>query len=142
MLHSLITWSPVVAGVAVAYYAWEPGRAWLLAPLVAVGAALLVGVLVEPFWRYRVHRWEVTDNATYASAGWLVLEWRAAPMSRIQTVDAVRGPLEQLLGLSTLRVTTASARGAIVIVGLPRRVAQESATRLAMVVEVTEGDAT
>lgn len=69
-------------------------------------------------------------------------EWRVAPTSRIQTVDAVRGPIEQLLGLSTLRVTTASSSGAISIVGLDRAVAQDAAARLAVIAEISEGDAT
>ena len=63
-----------------------------------------------PFWRYRVHRWEVTDDAVYTRTGWLWQEWRIAPMSRIQTVDTARGPLEQLFRLASVTVTTASAR--------------------------------
>lgn len=46
------------------------------------------------------------------------------------------------MGLSTLRVTTASSYGAVRIVGLDRAVAQEVATRLARIADVAEGDAT
>jgi membrane protein YdbS with pleckstrin-like domain len=60
----------------------------------------------------------------------------------VQTVDAVRGPLEQVLGLATLRVTTASSAGTISIVGLDRQVAADLAERLTLVVERTPGDAT
>ena len=65
-----------------------------------------------------------------------------APTSRIQTVDALRGPLEQLFGLSTLRVTTASSYGAISIRGLDRAAAEAAVARLAIVAELEEGDAT
>jgi membrane protein YdbS with pleckstrin-like domain len=71
-----------------------------------------------------------------------VREWRVAPLSRVQTVDAVRGPIEQALGLATLRVTTASSSGAISIVGLDKDVAAELAERLTLVVERVPGDAT
>lgn len=142
MLRALTRWGVLLAILGVAAAIWEPARVWLIAPIIAAGVILLAKLLVEPWWRYAVHRWEITEHATYASRGWLVREWRVAPSSRIQTVDAVRGPLEQMLGLSTLRVTTASSYGAINITGLDRETAQEAATRLAVVAELSEGDAT
>ena len=142
MARALILWGILLTVLIVASVLWEPARVWLIAPMILVVIVLLVKVLVEPWWRYAVHRWEITEHATYASNGWLVREWRVAPSSRIQTVDAVRGPLEQLLGLSTLRVTTASSYGAIKISGLDRATADEAATRLAVVAELSEGDAT
>ena len=78
---------------------------WLLLPLG------LVAVVVEPLWRYRVHRWEVTEDAVYTLEGWLTRTWRIVPVSRIQTVDTTRGPLQQLLGLTSIRVRTASHAG-------------------------------
>ncbi len=142
MLRALIGWGALLAVLIAAAALWEPAHVWLIAPIVAVGAVVLAKLLVEPWWRYAVHRWEITEHATYASNGWLVREWRVAPSSRIQTVDAVRGPLEQLLGLATLRVTTASSYGAIEISGLDHAVAAGAATRLAVVAELSEGDAT
>lgn len=142
MMRSALLWGVMVAALLFAFVTWEPARAWLVAPLAVVSVILVAKVAIEPLWRYRVHRWEVTEHATYAVTGWLVREWRVAPTSRIQTVDAVRGPIEQLLGLSTLRVTTASANGAVKVSGLDRKIAEETVTRLAMVAEVTEGDAT
>jgi membrane protein YdbS with pleckstrin-like domain len=60
----------------------------------------------------------------------------------VQTIDAVRGPLEQLLGLSTLRVTTASSYGAIDIGGLDRETAAQLADALTAITQQTPGDAT
>lgn len=142
MLRALLQWGLLLAALVVAWALWEPARVWILVPAIGVAAILAVKLAVEPWWRYRVHRWEFTEQATYAASGWLVREWRVAPTSRIQTVDAVRGPLEQFLGLSTLRVTTASSSGAIAVQGLDRRTAEEAATRLAAVAELVEGDAT
>lgn len=142
MLRALLLWGLLLGGLITAYLVWEPARVWLVAPLVVVSVVLLAKLVAEPSWRYAVHRWEITEHATYATSGWLVREWRVAPSSRIQTVDAVRGPLEQLLGLSTLRVTTASSYGSIDINGLDRATAEEAATRLAIVAELSEGDAT
>lgn len=142
MLRNLLLSGIPLAALVVAAVIWEPARPWLVAPIIAAGLIAVARVCVEPWWRYRVHRWEVTERATYASSGWLVVEWRVAPTSRIQTVDALRGPLEQLFGLATLRVTTASSYGAISIRGLDRHVADDAVARLAIVAELSEGDAT
>ena len=78
---------------------------WLLVPLVPLA------VVVEPVLRYRVHRWEITGDAVYTLDGWLDRTWRIVPVSRIQTVDTTRGPLQQLLGLASISVRTASHAG-------------------------------
>lgn len=120
----------------------EPARPWLL---LALGVALVIGVpymIVMPLWRYRVHRWEVTEDAVYTRTGWLWQEWRIAPMSRIQTVDTARGPLEQAFRLSSVTVTTASAAGPLKIKGLDREVATDLVARLTEVTQANQGDAT
>ena len=122
-----------------------PGTDWLPIPLWAV---VLVGVLVAayvvgmPVWRYRVHRWEVTDTAVYTQTGWWVRERRIAPMSRIQTVDHAEGALARLFGLASVTVTTASAAGALEIVGLERERALALVEQLAVQADTVPGDAT
>lgn len=115
----------------------------LLVP-VTIGVAVLglVYVLVMPRWRFRVHRWETTDEAVFTSSGWISQEWRVAPMSRIQTVDTERGPLQQLFGLATVTVTTASAAGALRLDGLDHALAVEVAEQLTKTTQATPGDAT
>lgn len=142
MLQSLIVFGPILVGAIVAYLWWEAARPWLVVAVAASVVLLIVGVVIEPLWRYRVHRWEATDQAVYARTGWLVREWRAAPLSRVQTVDAIQGPIEQLLGLSTLRVTTASSRGAIDISGIDKETAARVVEDLTRIAELTPGDAT
>jgi membrane protein YdbS with pleckstrin-like domain len=95
-----------------------------------------------PQWRYRVHRWEVTDNAVYTKSGWISQERRIAPISRVQTVDTERGPLEQLFGLANVTVTTASAAGPLHIHGLDRATADGLVAQLTEVTSRSQGDAT
>lgn len=142
MAQALAWYGPILLAGVVAYVWWVDARPWLVVAVIAVAVLLVVSLVVEPLWRYRVHRWETTDEAVYARTGWLVREWRAAPLDRVQTVDAIQGPLEQLLGLSTLRVTTASSGGAIDIGGLDRDVAAKVAERLTQIAQLTPGDAT
>jgi uncharacterized protein len=121
---------------------WIDAPRWLVPGTAAVAVICLAYLLVMPRWRFRVHRWETTDHAFYTSRGWLNQEWRVAPMSRIQTVDTERGPLQQLFGLATVTVTTASAAGALRVVGLDRAVADDLVTRLTETTQATPGDAT
>nr|WP_238362929.1 PH domain-containing protein [Actinopolymorpha pittospori] len=95
-----------------------------------------------PRWRYAVHRWESTAEAVYTQSGWFDQERRIAPISRIQTVDSERGPLEQIFGLSNVTVTTASAAGPLKINGLDRDTAQRLVDDLTSTTQATHGDAT
>ena len=89
-----------------------------------------VHLAVMPRLRYRVHRWELTDDAVYTRSGWLTQEWRIAPVTRIQTVDSERGPIGRLFHLTKVTVTTASAAGPLVIDGLDEQVAAEFASEV------------
>ena len=130
---------PVVPEVALLVIT---GTAWAVALLAVTLAAGAVYVAAVPPWLYRISRWEVTDRAVYTLHGWLVREWRIAPISRVQTVDTERGPVQQALGLATVTVTTASARGAVRIRGLRDDAAAELARLLTETTHATPGDAT
>jgi len=135
-------WLLVLAGQSlwlVASRDHEGLRAAALAVTVLFASAHLI---VMPRWRYRVHRWEVTDNAVYTQSGWLSQERRIAPISRIQTVDTERGPLGQLFGLANVTVTTASAAGPLRIHGLDRATAEGLVAELTQVTSRSGGDAT
>lgn len=114
---------------------------WVLPAGVVVVLAVL-HLVVMPRWRYRVHRWEITDEAVYTQSGWLTVERRIAPISRIQSVDVHRGPLEQLFDLANLTVTTASAAGPLHISGLRRGAAERLSDELTTTTQATPGDAT
>ena len=119
-----------------------PARLWLFLP---AGILTVVGVLATvtlPRLWFRHHRWEVTEEAVYSRTGWFFQEWRVAPLSRIQTVDTVRGPLEQRFGLATLTVTTASAKGAVKVEGLDAETAAGLAADLTHATQATPEDAT
>jgi uncharacterized protein len=116
--------------------------AWRYAVLIATAGVALGHVLVMPRWRYRVHRWEITEQAAYTQAGWFNQERRIAPVSRIQTVDLHRGPLEQVFRLANVTITTASAAGPLKIHGLDGRTAEQVVEQLTARVQAVGGDAT
>ncbi len=89
-----------------------------------------------------MHRWEISPRAVYTRTGWLVQERRIAPISRIQTVDTHRGPLDRLFGLANVTVTTASSAGAVYIVALDAPVADRIVAQLADIAAIGAEDAT
>ena len=117
-----------------------PWLHWLCAVGTVVGAAIAVAVV--PLWRYRVHRWEISPKAVYTRTGWLAQELRIVPISRVQTVDTYRGPLDRLLGLANVTVTTASSAGAVHIVALDSAVADHIVAQLTDIASIGAEDAT
>src|SRR5215472_11784443 len=134
----------LLAAAQVAFIVLTDGDSleWHVAALAATAVAATVHLTVMPRWRFHVHRWETTPHAVYTQVGWFSQQRRIAPISRIQTVDAERGPSEQLFGLTNVTVTTASAAGPLRIHGLDRDLAQTLVDDLTRAVEATRGDAT
>src|SRR6478672_7084633 len=121
------------------WWGWFDLRWWELVLLLVV-LGTYVGVV--PTWRYRVHRWEVTDTAVYTQTGWWSRERRIAPMSRIQTVDHAEGAVARIFGLASVTVTTASSAGALEISGLDRDRARRLVDELTLKADAVAGDAT
>jgi membrane protein YdbS with pleckstrin-like domain len=117
-----------------------PALRWLVPIAVAVEAVLLVGV--RPWLRFRVHRWEITNESVYTQTGWLSRTWTLVPISRIQTVDVTRGVLQQVFGLSTVAVLTASFQGTVRIPHLDTDIAHRVADDLAHRTEQVRDHAT
>lgn len=125
------------------WFALDGRSAWLhLLVAVATAVGVIVSVVVAPLWRYRVHRWDIDSTAVYTRTGWLVQERRIAPISRVQTVDTYRGPLDRLFGLANVTVTTASSAGAVRIVALDVDVADRVVGRLTDIAALGAQDAT
>lgn len=136
-------WLVLVAAQIVALVlGWSWLRHWWVVTLPLTVLLAAAHLVVMPQWRYRVHRWEVTEQAAYTQSGWFTQERRIAPVSRIQTVDLHRGPLEQLFRLANVTITTASAAGPLKIHGLSTSTAERLVEQLTARVQATGGDAT
>jgi len=130
--------------IAIAVYTFAlPERPWWTTTIFLVAlVAPLAHLMVMPQLRYRIHRWEVTPTAIYTRSGWLSIDSRVAPLSRVQTVDSTQGALMRLFRLASLTVTTASAAGPITIDCLDREVARRLVHELTEITGASEGDAT
>ncbi|WP_430335549.1 PH domain-containing protein [Rhodococcus sp. ACT016] len=140
---SALIWLPIfVAQIVWAVVAGQWDTWPHLTVFVVTLIVALADILVVPRWRYRVHRWEISDDAVYTRTGWFNQERRIAPITRIQTVDTERGPLDRLFGLATVTVTTASSAGAVKIAALDLDVADRTVEHLTEIAARNAGDAT
>ncbi|WP_346621073.1 PH domain-containing protein [Blastococcus montanus] len=117
-----------------------PVLRWLL-PLAGLAYAV-VAIGIRPWVRHRIYRWEITAEAAYTRTGWLTQTWTLVPISRIQTVDVTRGVLQQMFGLASVAVLTASSQGTVHIAHLDHDVAQRVAGDLAHRAELVRDQAT
>lgn len=140
-VHALLEAAGLIgAEIVIAVLNGFPAWCWVMIAI----TALLTGTraVVMPRWRYRVHRWEATDQALYTRAGWFSVRWRIAPISRIQTIDSHRSLVERLFGLANVTATTASAAGHIRIHGLDLATADRLQADLSLATARIPGDAT
>jgi membrane protein YdbS with pleckstrin-like domain len=133
-LTVFLVWVPADAGGPVPLLRWLAPVGVVLYAIVAVG--------IRPWYKHRTYRWEVTEDVAYTRTGWLTRTWTLVPVSRIQTVDVTRGLLQQLFGLATVAVFTASSQGTVRIWHLELAVAQRVADDLAARAERTRDQAT
>jgi hypothetical protein len=145
-LGAAIPWAVLVLAQLI-WFALDSRMLWLHGVAAAVTVlGVVLFVVVVPIWRYRVHRWDINVGsgtpAVYTRTGWLVQERRIAPISRVQTVDTYRGPLDRLFGLANVTVTTASSAGAVRIVALDNEVAETVVAQLTDIAAIGEQDAT
>jgi uncharacterized protein len=131
---ALLVWVPDDLGGPMPFLRWA-------VPVLA-GLEVLVSVAVRPWFKHRVYRWEITGDAVYTRTGWLSQTWTLVPVSRIQTVDVTRGLLQQVFGLATVAVFTASSQGTVRIWHLEHGMAQRVADDLAARAERTRDHAT
>ncbi|WP_216901825.1 PH domain-containing protein [Nocardia alni] len=142
MLSPLLGWLIVLIAELIWVFTDDADRTAQLVTIVITLVLAALHVVIAPMWRYAVHRWEVTAEAVYTRTGWITQESRVAPITRIQTVDTHRGPLERVLGLATVTVTTASSAGAVRIPALDLPVAEQTVQRLTVIAAAHQGDAT
>ncbi|MGA8330663.1 MAG: PH domain-containing protein [Mycobacterium sp.] len=141
-IGGVVPWLILAAAQAV-WIGFDKRLPWLH---ISTGVVTLLGgvvaVSVVPLWRYRVHRWELGPQAVFTRTGWWVQERRIAPISRVQTVDTYRGPLDRVFGLATVTVTTASSAGAVRISALDVDVADHLVAQLTDIAAIGAEDAT
>ncbi|WP_052664987.1 PH domain-containing protein [Nitriliruptor alkaliphilus] len=111
---SMLLPTAVLTAVAVGFLGSPNG--WLVPAVLVVLTAVLAAWY--PGARYERWRWRLTDLAVELERGVIVRQAEALPYFRIQQIDVAQGPIDRLLGLASLQVTSASASGSVTLPGI------------------------
>ncbi|WP_254523618.1 PH domain-containing protein [Natrinema caseinilyticum] len=89
---------------------------WLVTvPTSVLVVVVLLGIALGAVYAvrlYRIWRFELQDDALYLERGVVTFVETAVPFVRVQHVDTQFGPIERVLGLSSVVVYTAGSRNA------------------------------
>ena len=98
-----------------------------------IGAALVLGVAAEWFFRRRIAAWGYAERKDdlLVRRGVMFSRLSVVPYGRMQFIDVTAGPVERSFGLATVRMHTAAAASDARIPGLPRDEAARLRDRLA-----------
>ncbi|MEM8922627.1 MAG: PH domain-containing protein [Actinomycetota bacterium] len=92
----------LVAGRTDLEFDWPP----FIGPAIAFTLFLTVGLLMADL-RYRSWRFELTEEWIHARWGVVGRRTATVPRNRVQTVTSENGPIDRLLGLTSVTVHTA-----------------------------------
>jgi membrane protein YdbS with pleckstrin-like domain len=111
-----------VFAVAVVVLMWTPEIFPFVPRGVLLGAVVvlwLVSMILVPL-RVRAMKYRLRDDDFVFRRGIIFQRQVAVPYGRLQLIDVSRGPVARILGLSELRLVTASASSGVVIPGIVR----------------------
>ena len=100
--RTLSTFWPILIGLSLAEIGWRH---------YAVIALVFIGVVVSAIVYYLRFRYHVASDALIVERGLIQRERLQIPFDRIQAVQLFQGPIQQLAGLTGLRVDTAGSSG-------------------------------
>ena len=99
----------VLGGAAVVAAALTSAPTWVLGLAIGFAALLVVRGLVWPSLEWRNWSWAAWPDGLELRHGVVTKHEALVPYHRIQQIDIHRGPVERIVGLSTLILRTAAA---------------------------------
>lgn len=142
-IEGVWTWL-ILAGLQVAWYFYGDNvmAFWNWVALAVTVPLATMSIVVAPWWRYLVARWDVSDTAVCSRTGWWTTQFRIAPLVRLQTVYTTRNLFERWFGLATVHASTASSSGSVEIRGLSVADAEALAQHLIAIAHLDAEDGT
>lgn len=113
----------LIVGLASFGVAAMPAGRWHRAGQLAVlGGALLAALAgcLLPYLRWRTTRFLLTNRRVVVRVGILARQGRDVPLHRVNDVTFGRSLLDRMLGCGTLTIESASERGQLTLVDVPR----------------------
>jgi uncharacterized protein len=138
-ISTLIVWGVVALACVATSNIGLPSRLTALVLAILVAMAVLyavVAIAIVPMVRWRRWRYQVTEREIDLQRGVLFIRRTLVPMSRVQHVDSMQGPLLRRYQLASVHVATAA--GIEVIPALAVEVAEALRDRIAALAGVAD----
>jgi uncharacterized protein len=103
----------VLLSIATALWLLTPFPGLILLALVLLAISLFyLNLFWLPLRSYQAWFYRLSDDIVELKSGVIINTSVLIPLSRLQHVDLIRGPIEQRFGLSSLKIHTAGTRAA------------------------------
>lgn len=88
------------------YFQWPTWIFWVLVVILSLTLIGIVWSFFEPTLQYRNWSYEVNEEYLQLSFGIFTKEWVTVPMTKIQSVTTIQGPIMKKFNLYTIKVET------------------------------------
>lgn len=121
------------------YFAWPAWAFWVLIALLVLTIFGTIWSIIEPTYLYRSWRYQFDDEYLQLSYGIFRKQWVTVPMTKIQSVSTIQGPIMKRYHTRSIKVETMG--NALTIPALEENAAltlRETLTEYAKLKEVDE----
>lgn len=98
----------IIAGIVVAVWRiWLADEMWAMITAIVILALLALELIVSPRIRYKRYRYRIDDECIDIEEGLFFVTREIVPIERLHKLAVIRGPIDTILGLGKVSVTTA-----------------------------------
>lgn len=119
-------------------FSWKEWIGWILIILLAISIPAAIWSFISPYIRYKSWRYDVDEEYVQLKSGVWQEKHLLIPMTKIQSVETVQGPLMRKYGLYSVSMGTMGSSH--VILALPKEEAVSLRNKIAKLAKVKEED--
>lgn len=119
-------------------FAWPVWALWILIALLVFTVIGIIWSLIEPIYLYRTWSYQYDEEYLQLSYGVFTKEWITVPMTKIQSVSTVQGPIMKRYHTRSIKVETMGSSH--VIPAIDEKIALELRERLIEYAKLKEVD--
>lgn len=97
----------VAAIVVVVWRLFFAKEMWAMIVAIVVLAFCVFELLINPYIRYNRYKYYIDDECIDIVEGLIYIERNIVPIERLHKIAVIRGPIDRMLGLGKVQVTTA-----------------------------------
>lgn len=97
----------LAVGIVVSWQVFFPEEEWAMITAIIILAICVFDLLINPMIRYKRYQYCIDDECIDVKEGIFFTKRNIVPIERLHKIAVNRGPLDNMLGLAKVSVTTA-----------------------------------